>query len=90
MPYGVAVLCDRLAVADTAASRLVGFAPHARTTNALARSLTGQHQFCEKGDNRWAPAARDSLSWPYAISACGTTAVIADTGNNRVLLWEAA
>jgi hypothetical protein len=90
MPYCMAVLGDRLAVVDTASSRLVGFAAHARATNALARSLTGQHRFCDKGDNRWAPAARDSVSWPYAIAACGTTAVIADTGNNRVLLWEAA
>jgi hypothetical protein len=90
MPYGLAVLGDRLAVADTASSRLVGFAPQARTTNALARSLSGQHRFCDKGDNRWGRVARDSVSWPYAISACGSTAVIADTGNNRVLLWESA
>jgi hypothetical protein len=90
MPYGMAVLGDRLAVADTASSRLVGFAPHARTTHALARSLAGQRRFSDKGDNRWAPVARDSVSWPYAIAACGATAVIADTGNNRVLIWEAA
>jgi hypothetical protein len=90
MPYGMAVLGDRLAVADTASSRLVGFAPHARATHALARSLAGQHRFTDKGDNRWGPVARDSVSWPYAIAACGATAVIADTGNNRVLLWEAA
>jgi hypothetical protein len=90
MPYGLAVVGDRLAVADTASSRLVGFAPHARATNALARALSGQHQFCDKGDNRWAAAARDSVSWPYAIAACGTTALVADTGNNRVLLWEIA
>jgi hypothetical protein len=88
MPYGLAVLGDRLAVADTASSRLVGFAPQARTTNALARSLSAQHRFCDKGDNRWGPVARDTVSWPYAITACGATAVIADTGNNRVLLWE--
>lgn len=90
MPCGMAVLGDRLAVADTASSRLVGFAPHARTSHALARSLAGQYGFCDKGDNRWAPVERDSVSWPHAIAACGATAVIADTGNNRVLIWEAA
>jgi len=90
MPYGLAVLGDRLAVADTASSRIVGFAPQSRTSNALARSLSGQLRFCDKGDNRWGPIARDSMSWPYAITACGTTAVVADTGNNRVLLWESA
>lgn len=90
MPYGIAILGDRLAVADTACSRLVGFASHARTTNALARWLSGQRQFCDRGDNRWAAPARDSVCWPYALSACGTTAAVTDSGNNRVLLWEAA
>lgn len=89
MPYGVAILGDRLAVADTACSRLVGFAPYAHSTNALARWLAGQRRFCDKGDNRWAMVARDSLCWPYAVTACGSTAVVSDTGNNRVLLWEA-
>jgi hypothetical protein len=90
MPYGVAVLGERLAVADTACSRLVGFAPYSRKTNALARWVSGQPRFCDKGDNRWLPVARDSVCWPYAITACGATAVVADSGNNRVLLWESA
>jgi hypothetical protein len=89
MPYGVAVVGDRLAVADTACSRLIGYARYARSTNALARWLSGQRRFCDKGDNCWGSAARDSVCWPYAITACGETAVIADSGNNRVLLWDA-
>ncbi|HET9621257.1 MAG TPA: hypothetical protein VFP84_07825 [Kofleriaceae bacterium] len=90
MPYGIAVIGDRLAVSDTACSRLIGYARYARSTNALARWLSGQRRFCDKGDNRWELAARDSVCWPYAISACNDTAVIADSGNNRVLLWDAA
>jgi hypothetical protein len=88
MPYGIAVLGDRLAVVDTACSRLVGFPADARATDGAARWLSGQPRFCDKGDNRWATAARDSVCWPYGIAACGATAVIADSGNNRVLLWE--
>jgi len=34
--------------------------------------------------------ARNAVCWPYAMTACGATAVVADTGNNRVLLWEMA
>jgi hypothetical protein len=90
MPYGITVIGDSLAVADTASSRLVAFASDARTTNAPARWLSGQRRFCDKGDNRWTAPARDSVCWPYAIAACGATAAVADTGNNRVLLWEAA
>lgn len=90
MPYGIAVLGDRLAVADTASSRLIGFAPDARVTNGGAAWLAGQHRFCDKGDNRWGPATRNSVCWPYSVAACGSTAIVADSGNNRVLLWEAA
>jgi hypothetical protein len=90
MPYGLAVVGDRLAVADTGCSRLIGYARYARSTNALARWLSGQHRFCDKGDNRWEIAARDSVCWPYAITSCNDTAVIADSGNNRVLLWDVA
>jgi hypothetical protein len=90
MPYGIAVQGDRLAVADTASSRLVAFAASARATSAPATWLSGQRRFSDKGDNRWTAPMRDTVCWPYSITACGTTAVVADTGNNRVLLWEAA
>lgn len=87
MPYGVASAGDELLVADTASSRLLGFAS---LRSGAAERLTGQRTFEDKGDNRWSLAARDSLCWPYAISLQGRTAVIADSGNNRVLLWERA
>jgi hypothetical protein len=91
MPYGLTVLRDRLVVADTASSRLVGFdAPAALAMGGVASALAGQPSFVDKGDNRWQPAARDSLCWPYSAAACDDTLVVADSGNNRVLLWEAA
>lgn len=31
-----------------------------------------------------------SLSWPYSVTVSGSTAVIADSGNDRILLWELA
>ncbi len=84
MPYGVTVQADRLLVADTANSRLLGF----DVGGGAARWLAGQDTLSDKGENRWGVAARDSLCWPYGISACGDTLVIADSGNNRVLLWD--
>ncbi|TDP46327.1 NHL repeat-containing protein [Zavarzinia compransoris] len=86
MPYGLAVLGETLVVADTANSRLLGF-PRA---GGAAVALAGQPGFGDKGDNRWGLAARDSLCWPYNIAATGETLVVADSGNNRILLWEAA
>ena len=90
MPYGLAVLEGTLLVADTANSRLLGFAPGALSMGAAATALTGQRAFTDKGDNRWKAATRDSLCWPYAVAVSGATAVIADSGNNRVLLWDRA
>lgn len=88
MPYALAVLNDRLVVGDTANSRLLGFSEGAMATHA--DRLTGQSDFAAKGDNRWSVALRDSLCWPYGLSARGQTVAVADSGNNRVLIWRAA
>ncbi len=90
MPYGLALQGDRLIVIDTANSRALGYPLACLAMGAAATHLAGQHGFADKGDNRWGPSSRDSLCWPYGITACGRTIVIADSGNNRVSLWEAA
>lgn len=90
MPYGLTVQGGMLVVTDTANSRLVGFELDGLSMDAPAIALAGQPKFSDKGDNRWRCAARDSVCWPYQAAACGDLLVIADAGNNRVLLWEAA
>lgn len=90
MPYGLSVAGSWLLVADTASSRLLGWPIDALTTGGPALALTGQPDFQAKGDNRWQAAVRDSLCWPYAVKACGETVVVADSGNNRVLVWRLA
>lgn len=87
MPYGAAVHRDRLLVGDTANSRILRFDS---PDDIAASALAGQFSFADKGDNRWRPATRDSLCWPYNLSVHGDLCVIADSGNNRVLLWEIA
>ena len=89
MPYGLALFGRRLVAADTANSRLLGWDADAIATNAPALWLAGQHGFTDKGDNRWGGPRRDSVCWPYGLDACGETLVVADSGNNRILLWEA-
>jgi NHL repeat len=90
MPYGLAVQRGRVVVADTANSRLLGFDAERLTMNADAVYLAGQERFANKGDNRWGVATRDSVCWPYGVSATEGTLVVADAGNNRILLWEAS
>jgi hypothetical protein len=53
-----------------------------------ARLLAGQHDWESKGDNRWQVPTRDSLCWPYGLCSEPEHAVIADAGNNRVLIWR--
>jgi hypothetical protein len=90
MPYGVAVHGNSIVVADTANSRLLGFDMTTIGTGAMATRLAAQGRFDGKGDNRWRSATRNSLCWPYAVAACETAVIVADSGNNRLLLWETA
>ena len=88
MPYAVGTAGEVLVVADTASSRMLGWTE--ASTGAAAVRLTGQPDFASKGDNRWGVPERDSLCWPYGLSVLGNTVAVADSGNNRVLLWELA
>ncbi|MGD1807533.1 hypothetical protein ACP6PL_19130 [Dapis sp. BLCC M126] len=86
MPYGVTAVGEWLIVADTANSRLLGWRDVlGMGTPAIA--LSGQPDFKSKAENALSlHPTRQSLCWPYEISVCGNTAIIADSGNNRVLL----
>ena len=87
MPYAAAAADGRLVIADTANSRLLGWPDPG---SPVADRLAGQPDFAAKGDNRWGLPTRDSLCWPYGLSVFGSTLAIADSGNNRVLIWELA
>lgn len=84
MPYGVAIRGDRLVVADTANSRLLGYG----LDDEPARHIAGQPGLAATGENCWGPVGRDTLCWPYGVAACDSILVVADSGNNRVLLWN--
>ena len=88
MPYGVAAAGPWCLCADTANSRLLAWHIDDCRSGAAARALTGQSEFNAKGDNGWRSPTRVSLSWPYGISVENGLGVIADSGNNRVLLWS--
>ena len=79
-------------VADTANSRLLAWRIDELTHfDANACALAAQADWNSKGDNRWLPAARDSVCWPYSVAMQGDdTLLVADSGNNRVMLWALA
>lgn len=90
-PYGVASSGDVLAVGDTANNRVL-FWPQAPShgEGALASAVIGQENFDAAGENRWKAVTDDSLCWPYGLWMHGDRLAIADSGNNRVMLWSAA
>ncbi len=92
MPYGVAATDDWLLVTDTANSRLLAWKKRQSILSlqgADADVLIGQNDFHSKGENRnYGLPTRNSLNWSYGINVHNNTAVIADSGNNRILLWE--
>lgn len=89
MPYGLTAQNKDLVAADTANSRLVGFDARNLAIGVAAPRLAGPC-VTSRGDNRRNPPARDSLWWPCGVAACEDTLVVAETGNNRVLVPEAA
>jgi hypothetical protein len=52
-----------------------------------ATAVLGQPGFGPNGENRWSGVTRDSLCWPYGLSLAGDRLAIADSGNNRVVIW---
>jgi NHL repeat-containing protein len=89
MPYAVTTVGSWLVAADTANSRLLAWLESDLGVHgAPAAALAGQVDWTDKGDNRWRPPARDSVCWPYGLAGDRERIVIADAGNNRVLLWN--
>lgn len=90
-PYGIASDGDLLAVGDTANNRVL-FWPAAPTLGAgsLASAVIGQENFDAAGENRWKAVGDDTLCWPYGLWMHEGRMAVADSGNNRVMLWATA
>lgn len=88
-PYGLAVSDGRLTVADTSNNRILIWDDLPRQgVGVPADHVLAQPDFDANGENRWDVVADDSLCWPYGISLAGDLLAIADSGNNRVMLWR--
>ncbi len=88
-PYGMASQKGMLAVADTANNRILFWKlPLLEDAFAAAKEVIGQIDFASFGENHWKAVEDNSLCWPYGISMCDRMVAIADSGNNRVMLWD--
>jgi hypothetical protein len=88
-PYALAQDGDQLAVADTANNRVLIWDGVPREgIQRPADHVLGQLNFDAAGENRWKSVEDDSLCWPYGIWMHNGRLAIADSGNNRMMLWE--
>ncbi|AEW07010.1 NHL repeat containing protein (plasmid) [Sulfobacillus acidophilus DSM 10332] len=88
-PYGVSLAHGILAVADTANNRILLFTGPPRTgVGVPAVEVIGQTNFEDSGENRWKAVGPDTLCWPYGLWLHNHLLAIADSGNNRVMIWR--
>ncbi|WP_219996394.1 NHL repeat-containing protein [Nocardioides humi] len=89
-PYAAVRTPSGLAVADTSNNRVLLWDGEPRDQGAEPRWVLGQPSFAANGENRWEQVGFDTLCWPYGLAACGDRLAVADSGNNRVVVWSRA
>ncbi len=84
MSYGT----GSLAVADRGNSRIVFFTSEPTTDGAMGTVFLGQANGSSCSPNRGSTADANTLRGPSAAWTDGTKVAVADTQNNRVLIWD--
>ncbi|MEZ5223463.1 MAG: NHL repeat-containing protein [Ilumatobacteraceae bacterium] len=93
-PYGVSSAPDgRLFVADTSNNRVLVVTDASDTfavtpVGGAVDSVLGQPDLDANGENRWDRVVADSFCWPYGLHWGDGFLAVADSGNNRVVVWE--
>jgi hypothetical protein len=77
----------RLAIADTANNRVLLW-DVVTSDPGPADYVLAQPTLEANGENRWSAVTHDSLCWPYGVWLHGDRIAVADSGNNRVMLWR--
>lgn len=86
-PHDIAGHDDLLLVADAGDHRILGWSPHPETDRS-ADIVLGQPDFSSVAEWPYGPHTGDRFRFPYAIGLDAGRLAIADTANNRILLWE--
>lgn len=86
-PYAIDIAEGKMAVADTANNRVLVW-DEVPTVATPADRVLGQPDFTTGGENRWESVLADTFCWPYGLCLHGGRLAIADSGNNRITVWE--
>jgi hypothetical protein len=88
-PYSISSAGDLLAIADTANNRVLLWNGLPRAgCGQPADGVIGQADMDKNGENEWKAVAHHTLCWPYGLQLRNGWLAIADSGNNRVMLWR--
>ncbi len=88
-PYAVALEGQTLAVADTANNRVLFWHSRPKQGTFLpADQVIGQPDFDKSGENGWKAVTAETLCWPYGLHLHRGLLAVADSGNNRVMIWR--
>lgn len=83
-PMGVATDGARLFVADTCNNRVLIWNSIPTTNYAPADIVVGQPDFTSSVSR----GGQNGLNWPVSVAVAGSKLFVADTGNNRILIWN--
>lgn len=86
-PYGASLYGQQLAVADTANNRVLLW-DSVHSAAQSADYVLAQPTFEANGENRWNAVTADSLCWPYGLWLHENVLAVADSGNNRIMIWR--
>lgn len=86
-PHAVAKYDDTLLVADAGNHRVFGYTPQPER-DAPATFVIGQRDFTTARETPHVPQGPTALRFPYALVADDERLIVADTANNRILLWR--
>jgi hypothetical protein len=86
-PHAIAGTDDILYVADAGNHRVMGWSPMP-TEDSDADLVLGQGSFTAMGEFPYVKQGASRLRFPYSIARDGNVLAVADTANNRILLWD--
>lgn len=86
-PHAITGTDELLLVADAGDHRLLGWRPHP-DKDGPADVLIGQPDFGASQEWPYGPHSGDRFRFPYAAALTEGRLAVADTANNRILLWD--
>ncbi len=86
-PHDIAGRDDLLLIADAGDHRVLGWSPQP-DADRDADLVIGQPDFTGSEEWPYGPHTNDRFRFPYAVCLDGQRLAVADTANNRILLWD--